>query len=215
MAARPRAFCLAVNLQCHATRLPKLFVDGFAHALEQGRNIQKVIGRRRSHIGGNLAKIGIQLSCDPRSKTRQQQDPRSRKTKWQIMKNRILPGCRSSPALHELSQPARSAAQHVADIRGVQHHALRLAGRARGVNDGNDVLFRDNRRPIVDRLRALCENVVEEKTWRRLRPLLARSPRQATVLRRQSPMASNLSSWRPVPPAPAAHTAAPQSAPPP
>src|SRR6202050_3327612 len=42
---------------------------------------------------------------------------------------------------HQQIETSTGAAQHVGDIAGVEHHALRLARCAGGIDDGDDILF--------------------------------------------------------------------------
>jgi hypothetical protein len=54
---------LVYTFKRKSARLPKLLVDGFAHAFEKRGNIQEIIRRRQPHLGGNLPQIRIQESA--------------------------------------------------------------------------------------------------------------------------------------------------------
>src|ERR1700674_4387332 len=84
------------------------------------------------------------------------------------MKHGILP----RTPFHELIQPPRSAAQHVPDVARVQHHALRFARRARGVDDRHHIFFRNHQRRILHRPAPCRKNIFETEMRRRLRPRL-------------------------------------------
>ena len=58
--ASPSSFGAAIDRQDQAAGLPELLVDGFAHSLQQGRDIEEVIGSNRAHIRRKFRKIGIQ-----------------------------------------------------------------------------------------------------------------------------------------------------------
>ena len=73
---------------------------------------------------------------------------------------------------HQPIQSPRSAAQHVTDVARVQHHALGLARRARGIDDRCHIFFGDLQRGILHRPASCQENIFEAEVRRRLRPCL-------------------------------------------
>ena len=173
MLPRPCAFCLAVNLQRRAARLPKLLVDSFAHALQQSGNIKKIIRSGGPHVSGDLTQVRIQSQSTAAQQASHQHDPRTCKTKRQVMKNGVLPRpLFHQLVFHQLIQSPRCAPEHVADVTRIQHHALRLTGSARGINDCDHIRLRDRSPRTAQRFASRHKNIVEREDRRRFRPLV-------------------------------------------
>ena len=58
--AHPRCLGATVDRQREAAGLPELFVHRFAHALEQRRHVQEIVGRSVAHFARQLAQVGVQ-----------------------------------------------------------------------------------------------------------------------------------------------------------
>ena len=69
--------CLGATVDCEreAAGFPELFVHRFAHAFQQRRDVQEIIGRGAAHFARQLAQVHIQREQIAPQKASQQHDP--------------------------------------------------------------------------------------------------------------------------------------------
>ena len=126
---------MAVNALSDAACLPQLLIHGFAHAFEQRRDIQEVVGGCRRISPASLVRSEFSVSRLPPQQAGQQHDPGAGKAERQVVEDAVLPRL----VFHQQVKAVRGAAEHVVYIPGGQNHAFRLARRAGRVNDGDRV----------------------------------------------------------------------------
>ena len=73
--AHPCRLGATVDGECETAGFPELFVHRFAHAFEQGRNVQEIIRRGAAHFARQLSQVHIQREQIAPQQASQQHDP--------------------------------------------------------------------------------------------------------------------------------------------
>ncbi len=116
--------------------------DARAHAFEQQRDVEKIVGSCVPDFVGEFRQVRRKRKDTGPGKAGEHQNPRCSEAKWRVVKNTIWHIARP----HQLIETRGGARQHVVEVADSKHHAFRFAGSARRVDDGDRVARRERYR---------------------------------------------------------------------